>query len=112
MNYKETIELEKNIKIKDQADRLYSDFMRYGILQLNKFSEGKFILWQDTHNKSFIIIENNKIKYCCEFINNSYEIIISPAYIFEAIKREDRGLAHLKSRIKTFKKEYNETSYD
>lgn len=104
LTYEQTIELEKNIKIKNQANQIYKDFLENVKLGVDDYKDGKFKVWSDSHNAEYIKIDNDEFIFECKFLHEYYSLRISPSSIFDAIKQDYRGLAHLKSFITTSKK--------
>lgn len=97
MTYEETVELEKNIKLKNEADSLYQKFLKGAKLEVSKFiGNNTFIIWKDSHNRELIKIEDDKFFFICEFLHENYKIEITPSGLFNAIQKDDRGIAHLK----------------
>lgn len=95
MDYKETVELEENVKIKNKADGIYRGFMNNVKLNVRDFSDGKFKVWSDSHNATYVSILNGVFTFQCRFLHESYNIDITPECIFSKIKSDYRGLGHL-----------------
>lgn len=101
MTYEETIELEENVKLKNKADEIYQKFLKNVKLEPKKYQgEGRFIFWQDSHNTTYIRLNDDKFILECEFLHESYNVIITPEYIFNCLKRKDRGVEHLESYVR------------
>lgn len=103
LTYEQTIELEKNVKIKNEAQELYRDFVSNWKLNVRSFNDGQFEDWNDTHNRCFITIKENVFTYHCRFLHESYDVIVTPSHLFSYIKNEYRGLAHFKSAVQMHK---------
>lgn len=103
MNYQETIELEKNIKIKNEAEKIYKDFMNNVTLSVSKFKDGKFKTWSDSHNATYIKIVDNTFVFVCDFLHENYSVKITPECLFGYVKNKYRGLEHLKAEINGYK---------
>ena len=96
MTYDETIELEKNIKIKNRANKIYSDFIENVQLKLNQhMGGGKFKIWSDSHNAKYVIVHKGHLEYVCSFRHENYAIQITQKGIFDAIQENNRGVEHL-----------------
>ena len=73
MTYEETVELEKNVKVKDEADRIYKEFMAKANLKPASYSNGKFKVWSDCHNAEYIKINSaGNFVYIGDYLNNKY----------------------------------------
>lgn len=108
MNYEQTIELENNIKIKNQADQLYKDFKRYFTLNVGSFKNGRFTVWADSHNAAYIALEKNTFVFMCRFLHESYDVRINPSSLFTYIKEDYRGIGHFRSAVSRAKQRYEE----
>ena len=99
MNYTETVELEKNIKIKDQAENLCRDFKQNVVLHMeNYLGSGRFVLWSDSHNKIYVDTLGDYPVFRCRFLHEEYDVVVSPESVFSGIKAGYRGIDHLRSR--------------
>jgi hypothetical protein len=97
MTYEETVELAKNVKIKNEADILYKKFMSEATLKPESYSNGKFKVWSDCHNAEYIKINSaGNFVYIGDYLNNKYEIEITPSSIFSKLKSGCRGVGHIK----------------
>lgn len=105
LTYEQTIQLEKNIGIKNKANELYSDFIKYFTLNVSDYDEstGMFRVWSDSHNATFIEIKEKVFHYRARFLHESYDVIISPSHLFEYIKDQYRGVEHFESLVKVRK---------
>ena len=102
MDYNETIELEKNIKLKNKADKIYSDFMENVTLKTKSYCKnGRFIVWRDSHNTKYIRLENDVFYFECRFLHESYDMEITPPSIFNHLKNDYRGIDHLMAHLQT-----------
>lgn len=99
MNYEETIELEKNIKIKNEADELYHRFCKSVKLSVSKRHENELEDWSDSHNRTFYRVTKEGISYHCRFLHEAYNVAISPSALFTYIKNDYMGLGHFRSSI-------------
>ena len=104
LTYEQTIELEKNVKIKNEADQLYRDFVNNFTLDVCSFKNGEFTVWSDSNNRTFITINNNVFTYHCRFLHESYDVTITPSSLFLDIKRKYRGIDHFISSVRYFDK--------
>jgi hypothetical protein len=96
MPYKETVELEQNIKIKNRANKIYSDFLQNIQLKPNEYQgSGKFKIWSDAHSAKYVIVHDSYFEYVCSFLLENYSIVVTPDKIFDAIKANYRGVEHL-----------------
>lgn len=107
MDYEETVELEKNVKIKDRADSIYKDFLEYVKLDVSSFKDGKFKYWSDDCNATYFKIDDHSFAFICEFLHEGYYLRVTRASIFDAIKENYRGLEHFERALRTAKTRYN-----
>ena len=101
MTYEETIELEKNIIIKNDADELYSRFKKYVKLDVGKFDHKKnrFAVEKDSCNAVYLSIGADNFVYQCRFLHETYNCEITPSAIFGYIKDKYRGLGHFRAWV-------------
>ena len=101
MNYEETVELEKNVKIKNEADALYKKFNQFVMLSAGKFDHesARFTINKDSNNATYLSIKGGSFIYQCRFLHETYDCIITPSSIFGYVKENYRGLSHLRSWI-------------
>lgn len=104
LTYEETIELEANVKIKKEADQIYSDFLKYCMLSPGTFKDKKFKIWSDSHNATYLAVTESGFEYQCRFLHETYNLAVSPAAIFSAMKSKYRGVEHFVSWIEGLKK--------
>ena len=96
MTYLETIELEENIKIKNEADIIYQNFLKNVKLEPKNYKgDGKFLFKSDEHNQTYFTIINDKFVYQCRFLHETYDVLVTPSGIFDALKEKYRGVEHL-----------------
>ena len=96
MDYEGTIELEKNIIVKNSANQIYADFNAYVTFSAKNYEgDGIFKQWSDSHNATFFVMRKDHIVFQCRFLHEKYDLIISPSTLFEYIKKDYRGLHHL-----------------
>jgi len=101
MNYEETVELEKNIKIKNKAEKLYGMFLKNVKLEVGKYKkDGKFIFWSDSHNKTYFTLENDVFTFQSRFLHESYDVTMTLDSLFTKIKENYRGIDHLEQAVK------------
>lgn len=101
MTYEETIELEENVKLKNEADKIYQDFIKNVKLDAGSYKgNGKFRFTYDQYNATYFEFNNDSIKYICDFLHEHYTVIVSPQGIFNALKSKYRGVEHLKSAVR------------
>lgn len=110
LSYEETIELEKNIKIKNEADAVFADFMRSFTLNVSSYNSkrGMFEIWNDSNNAAYIELKDGVFYYRARFLHESYDVTIKPSSLFEYIKGEYRGYGHFKSAVESAKKKSKE----
>jgi hypothetical protein len=102
MTYEETIELEENIKLKNEANEIYEMFLQNIKLEPKKYKgEGRFVFSQDSHNTTYITLKNEKFVLECRFLHESYDVEITPASIFSGLKKKYRGVDHLKAYVRS-----------
>lgn len=101
MNYEETIELEESIKLKNEADRIWKNFKKNIKFEAKNYKgKGRFLHWQDSHNATYFELnEKDQWVYVCEFLHESYKCVVTPSHIFSYLKREYRGVDHLRSVV-------------
>jgi hypothetical protein len=106
MNYEETIELEKNVKIKNEADALYKKFNKFVALSAGKFDHenDRFTINKDQNNATYLSIKGGSFIYQCRFLHETYNCIVTPSSIFGYVKNNYRGLAHFKSWIESLER--------
>jgi hypothetical protein len=98
MNYEETVSAEIDINIKNQADKIYVDFIGNVQLKLDNYmGNGKFKIWSDSNTSKYVIVHQSHLEYVCNFLHENYSVIVTPAKIFDAIKSEYRGVKHLQT---------------
>lgn len=97
LTYEQTIELEENIKLKNQADKIYADFVKHVKLDMGRYKNGRFTIWADSHNVIYIKLNGETFTFICEFLHENYQVDITPAGIFRALKNKSRGVDHLES---------------
>ena len=104
MTYEETVELEKHVKVKIEADEIYWDFMNSVRLEAKSYnpSKDRFIVWSDSNNAKYIKIVDGKFVLQCRYLNNTYDMTITPSDIFGYINNNYQGLGHLKNYIRSF----------
>lgn len=101
MTYEQTIELEQNIKLKNEADALYSKFLKNVKLEPSQYKgNGKFRFWYDKHNATYFQIRNEKFYFICAFLHEDYTVEVTPAGIFSALKSKYRGVDHFASAVR------------
>lgn len=101
MTYEQTVELEKNIKIKNEANSIYAKFLKNIKLEVkNYYGENKWLFWADEHNATYFVVRNDKFHYVCKFLHESYDIEVTPQGIFSALKNERSGVNHLISAVR------------
>lgn len=99
LTYEQTIELEQNVKIKNQADELYKTFLKKCSLHVSKFKDGKFELWSDQHNAAYLKVSDDGFVWQGRFLHESYDVPIKPGSFFTLIKQKYRGMDHVISWI-------------
>ena len=105
LSYEATIELEKNIKIKNQAEAIYQNFLSNVKLEAKNYKgEGRFLFWSDEHNQTYFTLKNDKFIFQCRFLHETYNVDVTPSGIFGAIKNNDRGVTHLESAVRAIEK--------
>lgn len=102
MTYEETIELEENIKLKNEANDIYKMFLQNIKLEPKKYKgEGRFVLSQDNHNTTYITLKNENFVLECRFLHETYVVVITPSSIFSGLKNKYRGIDHLKAYVRS-----------
>jgi hypothetical protein len=110
MTYEETTELEKNVEIKNEADKLYEDFKKYVTLDAGTFFNGRFTIWKDSNNATYLAVSGNTLIFQCRFLHETYNIVITPSGLFDCIKSKYRGMAHFRGVVSEAKEKSNRKS--
>ena len=98
MDYEETIELQKNIKIKDEAEKICQAFKNNIQLKAKDYlGEGKFKIWSDSHNAIYVVAGKDSFEFQCRFLHETYNVTVTPECVFKGIKDKYRGIDHLKT---------------
>lgn len=101
MDYEQTVELEQNVKIKEEAESICRDFHKNINLNCAKYrGDGEFVLWEDSHNHIYISCGKKHLGFHCRFLHETYDITISPSAVFSAIKEKKRVVDHLRSHVR------------
>ena len=101
MTYEETIELEKNVKIKNRAEAIYNKFISNVNLSVEKHKgNGRFLFWADEHNSTYFRADGDHFVFECRFLHETYNVEVTPSGIFMAIKNDHRGVLHLESAVR------------
>jgi len=100
LTYEQTIELESNIRLKNEAERIYLLFLNNIKLKAKSYKgDGKFLFWSDEHNAMYFQIRGDKFIFICAFLHENYSVEVTPAGIFDALKKKYRGVEHLSSVV-------------
>ena len=101
MTYEETVELEKNVIIKNDADALYKKFKKYVKLDVSKFEHGRnrFIIDKDSNNATYLAICDDAFTYQCRFLHETYNMTVTPSQIFHCIQNKYQGLGHFRAWV-------------
>lgn len=101
LSYDQTIELEKNMEFKKEADKIYQNFLDNVVLHPSKYTkDGKFIFWRDEHNATYFQLKDDGFVFICAFLHEDYQIKVHPSAIYEALKNKRRVVDHLKSAVR------------
>ena len=101
LDYNQTIELEENIKLKNKADKIYSDFLNNVKLEPSSYKgDGKFLFWNDSHNQIYFQLKNDVFVFICNFLHEHYVVTVTPEQIFKALKSKYRGVEHLATKCR------------
>ena len=105
MNYEEVgfvdlNEIKRLLEIKEEVDKLMNDFKTLDI-PMCCWSYGKFIVWSDANNECYITVVCSSIVFHCRFLNNSYDLNVNHAEIFNAIKNGEDVIKHFKGFVST-----------
>lgn len=106
LSFEQTIELEKNIKIKNEAVKLYNQFLKNYKMAICDYipKDKRTKIWSDDHNATYIYMGNEEFVFQCRFLHERYDVPITPQGIFERIKNNYRGISHFKSFIDSITK--------
>lgn len=99
LSYEETIELEKNISVKNEAEKIYSDFLKNIKLSPANYKKGQFLFWSDQYNEIYFTLMDEEFVFQCRFLHESYDVKVTPSGIFDALKRNYKGVEHLRSVV-------------
>jgi hypothetical protein len=99
MDYNETKELEKNIKIKNEAEDVYKKFLNNIKLEAKNYSEGRFLFWSDSHNATYFAIKDGHFIFQCRFLHETYNVTVTKEALFGYIKNNYRGYDHFKTAV-------------
>lgn len=107
MTYEETVELEKHVKIKNEADEIFRDFQKHANFKASSYIEkgNRFHIWGDSHNDTYVQITGGEFVYQCRFLNETYDVTITPSAIFGYINNKYKGLGHFEAYIRQLKAE-------
>lgn len=108
MTYEQTVELERNVKIKDKAKEIVDGFKKRVTLHLNKRNGLRFTLWSDSHNATYLDISEDHMRFVCDFLHEKYSIRVDESSVFDGISNGDRVVNHLASEAGV---EYSEYAY-
>ena len=98
MTYEETVELEKNVKIKDEAEKICRDFRNNVVLRVKDYDgAGRFKIWSDSSNAVYVRVADEGLEFQGRFLHNNYDVMVNPASVFSAIKNGSRVIGHLES---------------
>lgn len=103
--YEQTVELEENIKIKNKADKIYSDFQANVKLEVKNYKgEGRFKHWSDSNNSTSFVLKNDVFTFRDDYLHNTYILDVTPSAIFSALKSKEhniqRSVQHLESAVR------------
>lgn len=108
MTYEQTVELERNIKIKNKAKEIVAGFLENVKLNLQTKKGLRFRTWSDSNNAEYVDISEDGIYWCADYLHQKYYLMIDESSIFDAILREYRGIEYLASKAKV---SYNPNDY-
>lgn len=100
LSYDQVIEMEANIKLKNEAEDIYKNFLKNIKLGVSMYKgDGKFRFWSDEHNAMYFQIRDDKFYFICSFLHENYTVEVTPAGIFTALKNKYRGVEHLSTLV-------------
>lgn len=108
MTYEQTCQLERNIKIKNKAKEIVKGFKEKVVLNLKTKKGLRFTIRSDSHNATYVEIDEKKIVFICDFLHENYYIIVDKSHVFDCIQRGDRVINHLAAHADV---RYNEHDY-
>jgi hypothetical protein len=97
MTYEQTVELERNIKIKNKAREIVEGFKNKVQLNLKSRKGLQFTLWSDEHNATYLNISEEGMTFVCDFLHEYYCVGVNESCVFAGIKSRYRGIEHLAS---------------
>lgn len=101
LTYEQTIELEKNIQLKNKAEEIYTNFLRNVKLNVKSYKgRGVFMFWSDSHNYIYFTLVKDTFHFQCDFLHESYDVEVTPSGIFHALQNKNRGVEHLEVHVK------------
>lgn len=101
LTYEQTIELEQNIKLKNEAETLYANFLKNIKLEPSKYKgDGIFSHWKDEYNETYFKIKENKFYFVCAFLHEDYTVEVTPSGIFSALQKKYRGVDHFTTAVR------------
>jgi hypothetical protein len=108
MTYEQTIELERNIKVKNKAREIVAGFKKNISLDLTKKNGLRFTIWSDSYNAEYVEVSDNRILFICDFLHEQYSVSVDESTVFSDILSKYRGIDHLAARAGV---EYNPNIY-
>ena len=73
LTYEQTIELEKNVRFKNEAEGIYRDFLEHVTFPVKDFVNGKFKWWNDSHNETYFTVKDKGFTFVCNFLHENEE---------------------------------------
>ena len=110
MTYEETVELEKNVIIKNDADALYRKFKKHVELGAGKFDHknNRFVIDKDSNNATYLSVGRDSFTYQCRFLHETYNVVVTPSTIFRHIRDNYPGLGHFRAWVEGLERKSKE----
>lgn len=101
MTYEEVKSVDANIKIKNDADIIYQNFLNNVKFEVKNYKgTGRFLFWDDGNNQTYFKITNDTFYYECDFLHEKYCVEVTPSGIFRALVNDNKGVDHLISAVR------------
>lgn len=92
LTYDQTIELEKNLKVRDRADKIHKDFIRNVSFPMERYQgNGKFLVKSTELCSSYFVLQSESDYWIFVYTSrgDSVKIDVTPHGIYNAIKKSE-----------------------
>lgn len=101
MNYDRALEAEHFIELSNKSKKLFSLTSKTIKLELKNYKgNNRFELWSDSYNTISLEVRRDHCVFQCRFLHESYDVILTPKGIYNAMRDENRGIDHLRAYAK------------